>query len=575
MLRPFVYPILRLRPNRWDLLALPLVAGFIFFLAWAGEQAKVPYVAGVPLTVSLVPSVLPGYALRTVLRMAAALCMSIVFTLTYATLAAKSKRAERLLIPLLDVLQSVPILGFLSITVTGFMALFPGHALGLELAATFAIFTSQAWNMAFSFYQSLCTLPKELRETAAVFHLSPWQKFWKLELPYAMPGLIWNAMMSVSGGWFFLVASEAITVSGHTIMLPGIGSYIALAIAQKNLHAISYAIMTMFVVILIYDQLLFRPLLAWADKFKFEQTEGKDVPRSWVLTLTQRTRLLRRLLTVPALVWEMSLGWFPARANKYRLHLALPAFLHHWQDRLWNGVIVLGAGVALISIVQLVHAHVGWGEVAYVFGLGLITAARVIILTLLASLVWVPVGVWIGLHPRWAERIQPLAQFLAAFPANLLFPLAVVFIVRYHLNVEIWTSPLMILGTQWYILFNVIAGAAAVPSELKEAARSFGLRGRLWWRNLVLPGIFPAYVTGAITASGGAWNASIVAEVVSWGHTTLIATGLGAYITEWTGRGDLPRIALGISVMSIYVVAFNRLLWRRLYTLAQQRLHLE
>ena len=555
-------------------MVFPLVIGGFFLLAWTAKQMAVPYVPGEVLPISLAPSALPEYALRTVLRMAVALVLSLLFTLGYATLAAKSRRAEKILVPLLDVLQSVPILGFLSITVTGFIALFPGRLLGMELAAIFAIFTSQAWNMAFSFYQSLRTVPQELREVATVFRLSPWQRFWKLEVAYGMPALIWNTMMSVSGGWFFVVASEAITVAGHDVTLPGIGSYIALAIERKDLHAIAYAILTMFAVILLYDQLLFRPLVAWADKFKFELTEGQDRPSSWALKLLQRTRLFRRLMVLPAWLWELSLRWFPARARR-QPRAPLSAFVLAWQERLFAVVFAFAAVFAVLGIAHLVHAEVGWREAGHVFFLGMVTAIRVVVLVLLASLVWVPVGVWIGLNPRWAERVQPLAQFLAAFPANLLFPLAVVLIVRFHLNVEIFTSPLMILGTQWYILFNVIGGAAAIPGDLREASRILGVGGWLWWRRVILPGIFPAFVTGAITAAGGSWNASIVAEWVSWGHTHLEATGLGAYITHWTAHGDLPRIALGISVMSLYVIVFNRVLWRRLYALAQQRMRLD
>jgi len=555
-------------------MVLPIVIGGIFLVAWTAKQMGVPYVPGEVLPISLDPAVLPEYALRTVLRMAAALILSLLFTLGYATLAAKSRRAEKLLVPLLDVLQSVPILGFLSITVTGFIAMFPGRLLGVELAAIFAIFTSQAWNMAFSFYQSLRTVPEELREVAIVFRLSPWQRFWKLELAYGMPALIWNTMMSASGGWFFVVASEAITVAGHNVTLPGIGSYIALAIEQKDLRAIGYAIVTMFAVILLYDQLLFRPLVAWADKFKFEQTEGQDRPRSWVLRLLQRTRLFRRLMALPAGLWELSLGWFPGRPSR-RLRVPLAKFISGWQERVFGLGLLIAAAVAIWGVTHLVHSEVGWRETGHVFFLGMITALRVVVLVVLASMIWVPVGVWVGLNPRWAERVQPLAQFLAAFPANLLFPLAVVLIVRYHLNVEVFTSPLMILGTQWYILFNVIGGAASIPGDLREASRIFGVGGWLWWRRVIFPGIFPAFVTGAITASGGSWNASIVAESVSWGHTQIEATGLGAYITDWTAHGDLPRIALGISVMSLYVIAFNRVLWRRLYALAQQRMRLD
>lgn len=564
-------------PNRWDFLVLPMVLAALFLLAWGTHQMVAPYQAGEVIPISLDPANLPEYALRTTLRMAAAMVLSLVFTLTYATLAAKSARAEKLLIPLLDVLQSVPILGFLSITVTGFIVLFRGSQMGPEAAAIFAIFTSQAWNMAFSFYHSLRMLPKELYQVADVFQLSAWQRFWKLEVPFAMPSLIWNAMMSVSGGWFFVVASEAISVAGHTVMLPGIGSYIALAIQHKDLAAIGYAILTMFVVILLYDQMVFRPLVAWSDKFKFELSEAQEVPNSWLLTLMQRTRLTRKLLLLPALVWEISLKLFrgiPARPVS-RLHLQLGRRQQRLLDRLWGTAVAGAALFGAFLVARYVLAEVSFGEIGQVFLLGLITALRVFVLIFLATLFWVPVGVWIGLRPGWTQRAQPIVLFLSAFPANLLFPLAVVLISRNHLNPEIWLSPLMILGTQWYIVFNVIAGAAAIPNDMREAAVNLGMRRSLIWRRMILPAIFPAYVTGGLTASGGAWNASVVSEVVNWGSVTLSATGLGAYIAQQTVAGDYARIALGISVMSLYVIFLNRVVWNRLYRYAQERLGLE
>lgn len=559
-----------LRPNAWDLVALPLVLLVLWVLAFGGSQMSLPYNIGDPLPMSLDPSNLPYYLLRSGMRMAIGMVVSLTFTLVYATLAAKSKYAEKILVPILDVLQSIPILGFLSITVTGFIAMFPGDLLGVECAAVFAIFTSQAWNMTFSLYQSLRTVPHDLQEAADMFHLSAWQRFIRLELPFAAPPLIWNMMMSVSGGWFFVVASEAITVSGQTIMLPGIGSYISMAIQAKDLAAIGWAILAMLGGILIYDQLLFRPLVAWADKFKFESLPGEEIPTSRLLDVMQRTRLLSYLASAPTALWEWSLPLFRRRSD----HLGNPVVHRHqfgWFDKAWNTFLALVAAYALIRVAEFVKTEVGWDEVFHVFLLGLATAVRVIVLIALASLVWVPVGVWVGMRPKMAQMAQPIAQFLAAFPANLMFPVAVILILKFDASVEIWTSPLMILGTQWYILFNVIAGATAIPTDLKDAAGNFGLSGWLRWKRLILPAIFPSYVTGAITASGGSWNASIVSELVSWGDTTLQATGIGSYIADATAKGDFPRISLGICVMCLYVMLFNRQLWRRLYRLAEER----
>jgi NitT/TauT family transport system permease protein len=565
----------RLRPNYWDLVALPLVLGVLALIAWGGMAMGMHYQLGEPLSpISLDPWRLPEYALRTVLRMAAALVASLIFSLCYATLAAKNRQAEKILIPVLDILQSVPILGFLSITVTGFIALFPGRLLGVECAAIFAIFTSQAWNMTFSLYQSLRTVPVELIEAARMYHLSVWQRFWRLEVPHAVPALIWNMMMSVSGGWFFVVASEAITVSGQSILLPGIGSYIATAIAQRDLGAIGYAVLVMLVVILLYDQLLFRPLLAWSRKFRGDAGGDEDYVRPWFLIVMQRARLFDLLQSgvlavnraIDHAIAALIRGWAPARAGRPRSPIVV---------RLFDLALLAMAAAALVWLVAFVRETVLPGEIGWVVVLGGITGLRVLILIALASLIWVPIGVWIGLRPRVADRAQPIVQFLAAFPANLFFPAAVVLILNFNLNPEIWLSPLMILGTQWYILFNVIAGTTALPAELRLAASNLGVRRWLWWRRVMLPAIFPAYVTGAVTASGGSWNASIVSEVVQWGDTTLHATGIGAYIAEHTAAGDPARIALGIGVLCLYVLAFNRLLWHRLYELAAERLRLD
>jgi NitT/TauT family transport system permease protein len=563
-----------LRPNIWDAVALVLVIGALVLIVYGGEQTAAPLSALNVMPVSLDPANLPVYALRTTMRMLLAIVCSIIFTFIYAALAAKSRRAEMVLIPLLDILQSVPILGFLTFTVVFFMNLFPGRVLGAELACVFAIFTSQAWNMTFSMYQSMCNVPKDLEEASQSFHLSGWQRFWRLDVPFAMPGLIWNTMMSMSGGWFFVVASEAITVGDTTVTLPGIGSYVALAIKEQNLPAIGYAMLAMFLVILAYDQLLFRPVVAWADKFRFEQTASASAPTSWMLDLFRRTRALRAL-TYPF-----------ATLNKIvsNFHIALPSRLKmatragvppsRIVDALWLAFIIAATSYAAGKVYQYLSTTLGPSDVLGAVGYGFITLARVAVLIALATLIWVPVGVWIGLRPKLAERIQPLAQFLAAFPANLAFPVFVVVIVRYGLNPNVWLSPLMILGTQWYILFNVIAGASAFPTDLREAAGSFHLKGWRWWTKVILPGIFPYYITGAITASGGSWNASIVAEVASWGDTHLTASGLGAYIATATEAGDFPRVVLGIAVMCILVTLFNRLLWRPLYAFGERRLRL-
>ncbi|MES2228098.1 MAG: ABC transporter permease subunit [Pseudomonadota bacterium] len=558
--------------NRWDWALLPLVLALLVALAYGGSQMARPYQLGETLPLTLDPAYLPYYLLRTTLRMFLALGASLVFACVFAAIAAKVRTAERVMVPLLDILQSIPILGFLSITVTGFIALFPGNLFGVECAAIFAIFTSQAWNMAFSLYQSLKTVPSELREAAAVFQLSGWQRFWRLDLPFAMPGLLWNMMMSMSGGWFFVVASEAISVSNQNIKLPGVGSYIALAIEQRDLGAIGWAIGGMLVGIVLYDQLFFRPLLAWADKFRFEEGTSDAAPTSWLLTWMRRTDALSALGTRFVRLLERSLTMFRRRHDGTSIRARATAPNPLW-SRVWDAVVAAAVLLAIWQLAGFIRAEVGLEEVLHVFVLGCYTMLRVLVLIALAALVWVPIGVWIGMNPRWAGRLQAAAQFLAAFPANLMFPIAVVLIVRWQLNPNLWLSPLMVLGTQWYLLFNVIAGASTVPTELRYAAQNLGLHGWLKWRRYLLPAVFPSFVTGAITASGGSWNASIVAEYVSWGDTTLQAQGLGSYIAHMTATGDFPRVALGIGVMCVFVMGMNHFVWRRLYRMAEDRMH--
>jgi NitT/TauT family transport system permease protein len=569
------YVFLRELATRWDVLAFIVVIGLIAFLGETSRGLLDPLSKLDATPLSLLPAHLPEYAARTTFRMFAGLALSLFFTLTYATWAAKSERAGKLLVPILDILQSVPILGFISITVVFFLSLAPGRVLGAEFASIFAIFTSQAWNMAFSFYQSLRTVPTELAEAAESFRLSPWMRFWQLEVPFGMPALIWNMMMSMSGGWFFVVASESISVGSTTVALPGVGSYIALAIKQKNLEAIGWAILTMFIVILLYDQLLFRPLVAWVDRFRVEQEPGARVPSSWALTMMRRSRLINGATVAfhAAVLWT-------SRAVKLTdrpppgVETEAETRPRRSLDLVWVGLVIAAVVLGLWHIVAVLIVNTSMQEALEVGGLATLTMLRVFVLIGFASLLWVPIGVWVGMRPSAAQIIQPIAQFMAAFPANLLFPIAVFGIVKWRLNADIYLSPLMILGTQWYILFNVIAGASAIPAEMRYVAANFRVTGWLWWRKVALPAVLPFYVTGAITASGGSWNAAIVAEVASWGSTEVKADGLGAYIAEATTRGDFHQIVLGIGTMSLFVVIINRVFWRPFYYYAERKYRL-
>ncbi|MFI5385903.1 MAG: ABC transporter permease [Fimbriimonadales bacterium] len=523
--------------------------------------------------VSLDASNLPYYAVRSTMRMFIALAISVVFTLSYGYAAAKSKQAEKVLVPLLDVLQSVPVLGFLSVTVTGFIALFPGSLLGLECASIFAIFTGQAWNMTFSFYHSLITLPKELDDAAKVFRFSKWRRFVSIEVPAAMIGLVWNGMMSFGGGWFFVAASEAISVLNRQYTLPGIGSYVAKAVEAKDVHALGLAILTMAVVIIVVDQLFWRPVVAWSEKFRMDKSAAANQAHSWLLDLLRAARLPRTLnrywRRIQARLPKWRLPHIPARLKiPIRIRLKL------------NGDLILGVVLGIVVVVAIyfgarfVTTEVLPSEIGFALWLGFLTLLRVTGLLIFSSLVWTPVGVAIGSNPRLARIAQPVVLLCASFPANFLFPAATILFLKLGLNINWGSMLLMALGAQWYILFNTIAGAMAVPNDLREMAANMRMGGWHRWQRLIIPSIFPAWVTGAVTASGGAWNASIVAEVVTWGNKTLHANGLGSYIAKATEQGDWPRIVLGVTLMCIFVVGINRLVWRRLYSLAETRYRL-
>lgn len=557
--------------NRSDLVVLVLTIAILFFLSYTGGKMIKPYAIGEPLPISLSPWKLPEYALRTVLRMFIALSISIIFTFIVGTLAAKNKRAEQIIIPSLDVLQSVPVLSFLAITVTGFIKIFPNSLLGPECASIFAIFVSQVWNITFSFYQSLKTIPNDLKEVAAVLKLSPWQFFWKIEVPCSMSGLLWNIMISMSASWFFVVLSEAIVVAHQDIRLPGIGSYIALAIENHDLNALIYAILAMIIVILIYNQILFRPLISWSEKFKMDSTPNDEEYQSWLIDLLRNSPLMKK--------FESSLDIFKNFIiNGLYVNINKPKYIYKFNNKnnkygniMWGIFITLSISCIAYFLFIYILGQLDIREILHVFILGGFTGFRVIVLIFLSSMIWVPIGVWVGLRPYWTQKVQSIIQLIAAFPVNLFYPLFVIAILKFHLSAEIWLTPLMILGTQWYILFNVIAGASLIPRDLTLVADNFGVKGWHWWRKLALPSIFPFYITGAISAAGGAWNASIVAEAVNWGNTHLTATGLGEYIQANSVAGNFPEIALGTAMMCIYVLLFNHILWRPLYILAQKR----
>ena len=560
-----------------DALFLLILLGLLWSALHFGKGMLVHFDPAAVPQIDSSPSQIPYYAGRTLMRMWIAFGFSLFFAIATGYLAAKNRTARAFILPALDVLQSVPVLGFLSATVAGFMALFPSSLLGVECAAIFAIFTGQVWNMAFGFYHSMVTIPNDMQEAASTYGLTRAQRFRTVELPASAHSLIWNSMMSFGGGWFFVAQSEAISVMNKDIKLPGLGSYMAQAIAQGNNTAALWAVVAMILLILVSDQLVWRPLLAWADKFKIELTESATPATSWVYDLLRGAYLF---------TWIGERLWLPLKDRVSRVPnpaARVPVRLGAGgQKLLWRAAgIVLAVWIgfeilrALAAAVAALHGALTLAAFGHIVWLGALTALRVAAMTVLATLIWVPVGVWIGSQPRVARFAQPLAQIGASFPVNMTFPIVVGFFVAAHVTLD-WGSILLIaMGTQWYILFNVIAGAMAIPNDLKEAARVYGLRDWKLWRTLILPAIFPYWVTGACTAAGGAWNASIVAELATWGSTTLKAQGLGAYIATVTREGDTALIIASIGVMSIFVVLMNKLIWRRLYAFAERRFKLD
>jgi len=522
---------------------------------------------------------LPYYAGRSLLRMFIAYFFSLIFTFVYGRIAASYPIAEKIMIPLLDILQSIPVLGFLSITITGFMALFPNSLLGVECASIFAIFTGQVWNMTFSFYYSISALPNELREASTMIRLDGFARFTRLELPYAMIGLVWNSMMSFGGGWFFLAASESISVLHHNIQLPGIGSYMATAIASGNVPALIESILTMVVMIVLVDQFFWRPLVAWSQKYKMDMVNsGDDAPTSWFLQLLHRSKLAEWFSTQAIGTLFRMADNFAVKMADRRLQAPAKRPRRKTVSRLLS--IVIGTICSLLLLYYGIIgaqeiAKLGWLEIFHVILLGFYTALRVFASTAL-SLAWtIPVGVMIGSSPKLSRIAQPLVQIVASFPANMLFPIITLFYIAIGFNFQYGSILLMMLGTQWYILFNVIAGSLTIPNDLKEATKVLRLTGWQKWKRLYLPVIFPYAVTGCITASGGAWNASILAELSSWKSHTLVASGLGAFITESTAKGNWPQIVLSITVMAAFVVVINRVVWRPLHKIAETRYRLE
>jgi len=508
-----------------------------------------------------------------VLRITIAYGFSLVFTLIYGYIAAYNQRAERFMIPLLDTLQSIPVLSFLPGVMISMVALFPTRQLGVELGSVLLIFTGQVWNMTFSFYSSLKSIPREMYEAAQVYRLSWWQRFHQLELPYATIGLIWNSMMSVAGGWFFLMACEMFVLGNRDLRLPGLGSYLQTAANAGNTRAILAGLAVMIGVIVLIDRLVWRPAIAWAEKFKFEQVEAAQAPRSRLLDLLRRSRLLSQAATHSVTPIREALDLHFASA-----HMSSPIrtrrLASKWAMRIVGTLALAGLAYAVVKMLSLAVSVSGSDFRTICLGAGA-TFLRVEFVLVLAALWTIPVGTVIGLHPKLSAIAQPIAQIAASVPATALFPIILLVLIRVGGGLGIGSIVLLLLGTQWYILFNVIAGATAIPTDLREVCDVYHFRRVERWRKLLLPGIFPYLVTGFVTASGGAWNASIVAEYFHFRGQTISTVGLGAVISQATDSGNFRMLIAATLVMAMIVVTINRVLWRRLYALAATRFKLE
>ena len=523
------------------------------------------------------PRSLPLYALYSVVRILVAYALSLVFALVYGYVAAKSRRAEMVLIPLLDILQSIPVLSFLPGVMLAMVALFPSRQLGVELGSIILIFTGQVWNIAFSFYSSLKTVPRDLREAAIIYRFSRWQRFTELDLPFSTIGLVWNSMMSVAGGWFFLMACEMFVLGDKDFRLPGLGSYLQTAAGQGNTRAMLWGLAAMVAVIVLMDQLIWRPVITWADKFKFEQVESADGTQNSILNFIRKEsfliRFYRRILH-PIVEW-VTMEFASGAKRAAQTIRANPVT----KPRPWFGWIL--AGLSLVAVLYGIYRAAGelirlpLPEYAELLRFAGLTLLRVNLALIIGALWTVPVGVAIGFSPRFSRLMQPLVQLAASIPATALFPVVLLFLIRLRGGVEIAAMALMLLGTQWYILFNVIAGAMAIPTDLKEVSNIFRFSSLDRWRYLILPGIFPYLVTGMVTASGGAWNASIVAEYFHFQGKVVQAPGLGSAISRASDAGRFDVLLASTLIMAVIVVSINRLVWRRMYRLASTRFKLE
>lgn len=553
----------------YDVLILSISALLIISLGYGWHEMHRAINFNHPDTITLNYAALPYYTLRTGMRLLIGLVFSLIFAIIGGALSAKFAPIRHVMLPFVNFMESVPLVGFLTFSTVYFLHIFPHSVMGLECAAIFGVFTGQAWNMMLAVYQSLRIVPDELQEAARMFGYNNWQKFWRLELPYTTPALLWNTMVSQSSAWFALVASEAIPVNTNTVTLPGVGSYIAVALDKGNLHAIIASILALVASVIILDQLLFRPLVKLVARYKYEDLDSVDGNTSWFYNCVTNSLLCYYVGIVIGYIRTFFLytivGWWQT------LHLNYLVIGFNYIKGLLSRIWYVAVAVAIVYYGHQLWVYFPKHDIHLLPTMMELTALRVLVAMILSILIFVPIGVWIGLNPKIVRFLQPIIQVLAALPSNIFYPLCAIYLIAFHQNLNFWSIVLIMLGTQWYILFNVIAGVTAIPNQALEVSKAFNVKGIMWWKQFMIPAIFPYIVTGIISAAGGAWNATITSEIIQWGKYTATANGLGAYIANASNNSQNAANALGCTAMCFMVGICIIFIWQPLYNLAENK----
>lgn len=554
--------------NYNDVVFLFLATILILILGYGWHEMHSIYDTKHVTPIGLSSKNLPYYTLRTTMRLLIGLVFSLIFAVGAGAVSAKYTPIRRVMLPFVNFMESVPLVGFLTFTTIYFLSIFPHSIMGLECAAIFGVFTGQAWNMMLAVYQTLRIVPNELIEAANIFGYNGWQRFWRLEFPYTIPGLLWNTMVSQAAAWFALVASEAIPVKDQTVAMPGVGSYIATALARGDMRAMIYAILALILNIIILDQLLFRPLVKWSARFKYEDLASVNQNTSWCYDCLSKSVVCDYICKVSSIMIRVLLYKLPILCRRVKLDsIFIIARLNYLWAKIWYVLVISACVFYGIKLWEYFPKH----DLVLMPDMMLLTAVRVFVAMILSILIFVPLGVWIGMNAKLVRLFQPIIQILAALPSNIFYPIMAMYLIAFHQNLNWWSIVLIMLGTQWYVLFNVIAGVTTIPNQLTEVTTAFHVKGKMWWKKFMLPAIFPYIVTGIISAAGGAWNATITSEVLQWGNVTKSATGLGAYIADATNNAHNPQAALGCVAMCLMVALCIVFIWHPLYNLAENR----